>query len=130
MLSMTNADKNVIVRRSKISGKGVFAARDFAKGEVVLKWTPLPIAKAAIEELPKKERAFVEKIGKRFYLMQTPERFVNHSCDPNTMTRNKADVALRGIRKGEEITSDYSGQGIDFFRCRCGSEKCRRKIVS
>lgn len=29
---------DVIVKKSKIDGKGVFAARDFKKGEIVIKW--------------------------------------------------------------------------------------------
>jgi len=30
--------KDVLVKRSKIEGKGVFAKRNFKKGEVVIKW--------------------------------------------------------------------------------------------
>ena len=29
---------DVIIKKSKIEGKGVFAARDFKKGEIVVKW--------------------------------------------------------------------------------------------
>ncbi len=37
--------KDIVVKKSKIIGKGVFAIRDFKKGEVVLKWNPKPITK-------------------------------------------------------------------------------------
>jgi len=35
--------KSVVVKKSKISGKGVFASRDFKKGEIVLRWRPKKI---------------------------------------------------------------------------------------
>lgn len=58
--------------------------------------------------------------------MQSPEKYVNHSCDPNTEIKNRRDMAMRDIKKGEEITSDYTGQGSSTsFICKCGSEKCR-----
>ncbi len=60
--------------------------------------------------------------------MQSPERFVNHSCDANTSVKNKCDIASRDIKKGEEITSDYSNQGVELFKCCCGSKNCKKII--
>ena len=42
------------------------------------------------------------------YLYSSPERYVNHSSDPNTIQnlKDKSDVAIRDIQKGEEITTD------------------------
>jgi len=56
--------------------------------------------------------------------------FVNHSCDPNvemkTIRNHIWIITLRRIRRGEELTSDYSydPKGIRVA-CRCGSPKCR-----
>lgn len=56
--------------------------------------------------------------------------FVNHSCDPNlemkTIGKHIWLSSLRRIRRGEELTSDYSydPKGIRVA-CRCGSPKCR-----
>jgi len=61
--------------------------------------------------------------------MQAPERYVNHSCNPNTKVNNFSDIAIRNIEIGEEITSDYSGQGLEKFKCKYGSEDCK-KIIS
>lgn len=57
--------------------------------------------------------------------MQPPERYVNHSCDPNTKAINNSDVAVRDIKIDEEITSDYTGSVSKSFQCRCGSKNCR-----
>lgn len=45
-------------------------------------------------------------------LMKEPERSINHSCDPNTYVKTingvRRVLAMRGIKKGEEITFDYA----------------------
>ena len=50
-------------------------------------------------------------------------RSVNHSCTPNCYTIVRGDtiwiVAARNIRKGEELTYDYSTDGPGHIRCRC-----------
>ena len=57
--------------------------------------------------------------------MQSPERFVNHSCESNTTVKNRSDIAIKNIKKGEEITSNYSSHGIESFKCKCGSKGCK-----
>jgi hypothetical protein len=74
--------------------------------------------------------------GGRVVLMQPPERFINHRCDPNTFTRTIAGdryvVALREIRPGDEITYDYclNGDGDTAWDCSCGSPECRQRHLS
>ncbi len=69
-------------------------------------------------------------------LMQLPERYINHSCDPNTYVKTLLGVryvfALRDIADGEEITYDYTinGFGNVVWECNCGSERCRHAIHS
>lgn len=62
------------------------------------------------------------------------DSFMNHSCDPNTITfytsHNHFETrALKPIAPGDELTCDYAvfdpdpdGEG---FACRCGSPHCR-----
>ena len=60
------------------------------------------------------------------FLMQPPEKYVNHSCEANTEVKNHCDVAIRYIKKGDEITSDYNKKGsFVSFICKCGSKRCR-----
>ncbi len=124
---------DVVVRKSGIHGKGVFAARDFRKGEVVLKWdTSNELTEKELRTLPEKKKKYVICLDGRYVLMKPPETYVNHSCDNNVIAKSHCDVAIRDIRKGEEITSDYSRECDKSFRmkCSCGSRNCRKFIRS
>ncbi len=56
-------------------------------------------------------------------------RYVNHSCEPNCevmVRRRKAYfVTTRRIRRGEELTIDYSFDDDMREPCFCGCETCR-----
>lgn len=118
--------KDTIIKKSKISGKGVFALRDFKKGEVVLKWSPKSIIKDHIEKMSTSKKKYILQVGRKYFLMQAPEKYVNYSCEPNTNTKNLCDIAVRNIKKGEEIASNYGGESQDDFLCKCGSKKCKK----
>ncbi|MFZ3099732.1 MAG: SET domain-containing methyltransferase [Minisyncoccales bacterium] len=110
---------NVVIKKSKIQGKGAFAAKDFAKGEVVLRWRPKPLDAGDIKQISKKDLKYVVKIGNEYFLQQAPERYVNQSCDPNTFAKDECDIALRDIKAGEEITTDYGDSDFEKFICNC-----------
>jgi len=126
---------NVVVKKSKIHGKGVFAARDFKKGEVVINWADCSetLAKKEMHALPAAKKKYVSYLGRgKYVLFKSPGKFVNHSCEANTKAINGRDVAVRNIRKGEEITANYieeKGPGLSM-RCNCGSKNCRGIITS
>jgi SET domain-containing protein len=123
---------DVIVKKSPKEGNGVFAVRNFRKGEVVVRWdVSHKFTHEGLKKLSQDDQNHTSYIGKGIYvLMQPPSKFVNHSCEPNTYVKNYCDTALRNIKKGEEITTDYSLNGVDAWelKCNCGSKKCR-KIV-
>lgn len=124
--------RNVIIKKSKIHGKGVFAARNFKKEEIVLQWKPKRIlTKKQALRLSLKEKIYISRISKnRYALMGLPERYVNHSCEANTYSKNGFDKAKRAIKKGEEITADYTKEDILFgFKCRCKNKTCKGKIT-
>ncbi|MFA6524879.1 MAG: SET domain-containing protein-lysine N-methyltransferase [Patescibacteria group bacterium] len=124
-------NENVIVKESSINNKGVFATRDFKKGEVVLPWqTNTILTMEEVKKLPASERNYIANYaGGKYLHQQEPERYVNHSCDPNTETGDDCDVAIRDIKSGEEITSDYSKAKFNMhFVCNCGSKNCRKYI--
>lgn len=123
--------RSIIVKKSKIQGKGVFAMRDFKKGEVVLSWKPKLVKKAEVDTYSANKKNHVMHTKGRYYLMRSPERYINHSCESNTKVKGMADVAIRDIKKGEEITSQYKkslGGGFDF-NCKCKSKKCKKLII-
>jgi hypothetical protein len=128
---------NVIVKSSPIHGKGLFAAVNFNEGTLILErddsWlvtdlTPLPDGEH--------EYHCDWLADGRVVLAQEPERYTNHSCDPNAFVKEVDGVryccARRGIAAGEEITYDYciNGFGDTVWECNCGSERCRRTIHS
>jgi SET domain-containing protein len=122
---------DIIIKDSKIHGKGVFADRDFQKGEIVLRWHPKELSKKELIDLPKENKKYIITKDKIKYLMQSPERYVNHSCEPNTTadTDSFCDIAIKDIKKGEEITSDYKDDPYHLkMKCNCGSKKCRGAI--
>jgi len=118
---------DIIVKKSKINKKGIFANRNFKKDEVVLRWNSKPLKVSEVKKILVEKRHYLYKdINNEYFLMQSPEKYVNHSCDPNTETKKQCDVAIRSIKKGEEITSDYTKQGSSTsFICNCGNDKCR-----
>lgn len=124
-------DLGIEVKSSLIHGLGVFAAKPYQPGEVVLRWDISHIiAKEQFARLDDKERRYTHTFDEnQIVLVQPPERFVNHSCDNNTVVRTFCDVAVRYIAFGEEITSDYSSnESGSPFVCSCGAGNCRGKV--
>jgi SET domain-containing protein len=121
----------VEIKDSEIHGKGVFAARDFECGEVVLRWdSSHVVSNKKAKEASKKDGVYVNFVDDKYILMQDPEKYVNHSCEPNTTIKNACDVAIRDIKKGEEITGDYTEDSPFGFRmkCNCRKDNCNKTI--
>ena len=120
-----NAD--IEIRQSTISGRGVFARRQFRKGETVLTWdVSRKIRRDSIDSLSSEEHHFLNPFDDAFFvLLGEPERYVNHPCAKNTRVEQFTDIAMRDILPGGEITSDYrSGGAVVDFVCRCGAPNC------
>jgi len=120
--------KDLIIKKSKIHSNGVFAARDFKKGEVVTKWDPdRLLSKNEAEKISEKEKRYVSYWADNQYaLLSSPAKYVNHSCEANTRAINGSDIAAEDIKKGEEITADYTSEGyLASFKCKCGSKRCK-----
>ena len=121
---------DVVIKKSKIHGKGVFAARDFKKGEIVIDWATCSntLTKEEVDKVPKSQKRYVSYLGKgKYVFFKSPGKYVNHSCDSNTKPINGCDVAVRDIKKGEEITADYVREKVPGLnmKCKCGSKNCR-----
>lgn len=105
---------DVILGKGNLQGKGVFANRDFKKGEIVIRYTLVSLTKEEFEHLSQTEKEFVHTHRGQRYLYSEPERFVNHSENYNTLPdiKNQCDIAIRDIKKGEEITTDATKDDI------------------
>lgn len=125
------SSENVFVSVSPKQGKGVFASKDFCAGDTVLSIDDTHIVEDE-STLTQKQHAFdLDYLEDKTVIMQEPEKYINHSCDPNTYVKTidavRYVVAMKDIRKGEEITYDYSinGDNDGTFTCHCGSKNCR-----
>ncbi len=126
--------KDITIKKSKIHGKGVFANRDFKKGEDVIDYSACSekLTKEQVKKLSENKKKYVADLGDgKYILFKSPAKYVNHSCDANTNSDGRGDVAIRNIKKGEEIAGDYSRENVPDMkmRCRCGSKNCKRVIT-
>jgi SET domain-containing protein len=104
---------------SPIHGIGLFSDEDIPAGTIIYKvdilWTKI-FLRDYVESLSELEQEFFQKyawsVGDLFYLSIDNDRFMNHSWKPNTYETHFTTVALRDIKKGEEITCDYSQLGL------------------
>lgn len=125
--------KNVLVKTSKIQGKGVYANKDFKRNDIVLiiDDTNVITDKNLITKQQFENACDYLDNGK-IILMKEPEVYINHSCNPSTYVKTIDGVrkvfAMKDIKKGDEITYDYSinGDNDGTFICHCGSDKCRK----
>ena len=119
-------------KRCKTNGRMLVAAKPIKKNVPVLrlKGRIVDYKDASPEAVQLGKNTFLD--SKHYYV----EDYINHSCNPNTKIDFKTFqfVALRDIRKGEEITYNYltteydmSRDGTDF-RCHCGSRKCVKHV--
>ena len=92
------------VRKKGDGEKGIFAKEDIKKGETILEFE-----KNFVEAPTKTSIQIDEKLHQESRNQEAEENFINHSCNPNAYINfsNLTLVALRNIKKGEEITFNY-----------------------
>jgi uncharacterized protein len=138
----------IVVRRSPIHGKGVFATRRIPKGSRVIEYKGRRISEDAADD------KYGDDEGTHTFLFLCDDRMVidanykgnsarwiNHSCEPNCETIEEDGRvfvdAIRNIRAGEELTYDYQlviGERHTpklkrLYACGCGERKCRGTIL-
>lgn len=130
---MSTRDRRSVSVAPCPEGRGLFAERPFAGGELILKLDGPRYTREDPIHLTE-EGANLLQTGRRSYiLLQPPGVFANHSCDPNAgIAENRRLVAIRDIAHGEEIRFDYSTtMDEDFWtlQCRCGAANCRGLVT-
>ncbi len=131
------------VNHSSIHGYGVYATRAFRAGEVVVRADGVlyndddefddtyALVVPADDNDP--------RAGQLFLDLADQTRWINHSCEPNTIVESSWDpatrlleawwVAVRDIAPGDELTYDYAFVGEAAEPCGCGAPTCRGLIV-
>lgn len=122
--------KKAVVKASGIAGKGLYANRNFRKGETVGVCRGKLYTSLEVERSPLPEHHFMQVDWDTYMLVKPPACYTNHSCEPNTGIKNSVKlVALRKIAKGEEITVDYDTLEYDWsMKCGCSSKNCRGAV--
>jgi hypothetical protein len=122
---------------SKIHRLGVIATQGIKKGESVCVFGGAIVPKKEIDKYNKNLGDFGIQISDDFFIVPTTREELeetgvfNHSCDPNCGFSNSITlVAIRNVKKGEELTLDYafSESCTQEFKCNCGSPNCRKII--
>jgi hypothetical protein len=75
--------------------------------------------------------AVPEHLSSQEIIEQYPWRFLNHSCEANTMVHDSEVYAIKPIDAGEEVTFNYNTTELEIvhsFECTCGSISCQRVI--
>ncbi len=106
--------KKVVIGKGNLLGKGVYAANNFRKGEIVIQYHLKSITNEEYKDLFKDEKLFVHTHFGKKYLYSEPERYVNHSENPNTYQdlEKQQDIARKDIIKGEMITTDAEKDNV------------------
>lgn len=110
---------DVEVRPSDGRGRGIFARRDFAEGELIEECPVIVVPAAEVEHVGRTVLASYHfrwgGTGDDSAIALGFGSLYNHAHDPNAMYVKKyeqqtiAFVSLRAIASGEEITVSYNG---------------------
>jgi uncharacterized protein len=122
-------------------GLGLFTARNIKKGEIIIKDDDGDFYENtySFDELVAKGLCIHDffQVGRDAFVMPNGaiDDFMNHSCSPNCGVRLTPSgyivLALRDIRRGEQLTYDYSTHQmlpVEGMPCRCGSWNCRKTV--
>ena len=139
------------LRTSEIQGTGAFAIRTIRKGTRIIEYLGQRISwrtadKRYDDENMSRHHTFLFTVDDKTVIDAAVNgndaRFINHSCDPNCEAINDRKrifiEAIKTIPAGTELVYDYQYERTDdhtaedekFYRCRCGSPKCRGTILA
>jgi len=127
--------KKIYIAKSRINGMGIIAGENISKGDSIqyIKGHP----KNLVIHNKKDSDSNPNWIGvgrNKWIDPDYPNQYFNHSCEPNCGIKGTVTVvALKNIKKDEEMTFDYSITECDNMwemKCTCGSKNCRKIVRS
>ena len=130
-------------KKSGINNLGLFAKGDINKGEKVIEYKGRKFTHKQVEENDRFDNSkaiYLFTLNERYVLdgdtKTNTAKYINHSCNPNCevdIINGKIwIIAIKDIKKGDELSYDYGfGYDADFrqFPCKCGSKNCCGYIV-
>jgi len=136
--------KKYILKGNSMAGYGIYANQNIVVNDLIFngeeKSQRITTRRNIDEKWDVKEkeifRRYAYPVSKNVFLLwdDDPSGWApqNHSCEPNTAYKGLNVIALRNIKKGEELTLDYASfldENMEPFQCQCGSPKCRGLIT-
>lgn len=125
--------RDVAVREAGEKGLGVFALRDFTRGEFIFRGHGAVVANDDIPSLSQEDRRHPCELDWQTSAVLLPLGcYLNHSCEPNAMRSGVKVFAWRDIRRGEEITIDYRLNAFaddERWDCACGGASCPGYVI-
>lgn len=127
--------KKFEVRNSRIHGRGLVATQDIAKGEFI-GFIKGPV-RYEVNQTLRETFSNPDWVGfKRNHWVdpEPPFKYLNHACSASCGVKGVRTLhAVRNIKKGEELTIDYSTTELDenwFLDCQCKLPECRKRVAS
>lgn len=139
------------IRNSPIQGRGAFALVDIPKGTRLIEYTGEKISHDEADERyddekMKRHHTFLFTLNDNWIIDAAnggnEAMYINHSCDPNCEAvivgeRRIYIESRKRIPAGTELVYDYQYERRDdhtaedeaFYKCLCGSAKCRGSIL-
>jgi uncharacterized protein len=115
-------------------GKGLFASEAIFKDEVIAVFDGKIYEAKKASDLPQDAADHAIQVSSHQWKDSNGiARFINHSCEPNVGYRGVDTlVAMRDVKKGEELTLDYemSENSDRRMMCKCKTPSCRTMIGS
>ena len=149
--NLNTSQRKIQVKKSGVHGKGVFAARNIAKGETLIEYVGEIISAQEAEDRhphdptdPNHTFYFQVEDDKVIDALHggNSARWINHCCTPNCkpeVIEGRVFIkAKKDIPAGSELNYDY-GLIIDEpitkklmaqYPCWCGSAKCRGTLLA
>ena len=115
---MERITKPLLVKQSTIAaaGLGVFAAKQFRKGEIIGEYTgEVVLEDEAFEKHAESEMDYLFDLGNGYVIDPAndpnPIKYINHSCNPNCESDQDGKRifirVIKTIKSGEELFYDY-----------------------
>jgi hypothetical protein len=130
---MARCHERVRIGQSLVSGLGLFATREFRRGQVICEYTGRLVPSGTVAN------KYVFIINSRWDLDGSPRsnigRYSNHTCGRGTayaVVSQRRRVWLKADRRvaiGEEILWNYGREYVaGFLRGRCRCPRCTARI--
>jgi hypothetical protein len=124
--------KKYFIGNSPIHGKGIILNQNVKKDETIFVFTGKEVTITSNDWY---HGPCNLQVGYAKWIVPKPNSagiHLNHSCNPTAGVKGKNTiVAMRPLKKGEEVTIDYAlseTYPLWHMRCHCKSKNCRKVV--